>query len=572
MMHTHTGTPVRLSLLLCLVALASPLFSQNTDAYGGSLQLPCPAGPAPRFYTAKIGARWVFCTPAGNAFWLRAVYHVDVDNTLDDRGIRYRESAAAKYGDSSITWGPYQVRRLRSWGFNATAEFSSVYVQATAQHSAWPGGRQPEPMPFVALLWPSYYALRNSGGYADRPVKELVRATKSSVWRGYRGHSPDLWDPNYKKWLIGSVTRSAGVRQWLSGPNNDYLIGLNVDDMDWLQGFAAGPDFQTAGRGHILPGRQQPHLAWIILIGPPTQTSNPEFGVAYTDTKVYSKAALADFLQARYGVIGALNAAWGSNYTTFGSAGAWGSGSGLLDEDGTRSWIPTDAIGLTGKSARLQRDLDDFLYRHAQKYFSDIKSVLAQYAPGRLYFGPTSLGGWGTPPRRQVLQASRASVDVIGVPPLLLGLPDDQARIDYYATHAGDKPWVSKEAVTANPDSYFYAYPGYDTAVESAVLQRDRGATYEQRLDTILKVRTSAGVLPIAGMKWWEFIDSGTEKSNWGLVTRRDNAYDGVQARRALTTAADGYRRGGEERDYSDFLTAVTRANRAAQATVAAGR
>jgi hypothetical protein len=43
-------------------------------------------------------------------------------------------------------------------------------------------------------------------------------------------------------------------------------------------------------------------------------------------------------LTAKYGTIGALNAAWntGGYYTTFRSAGGWGVGTRLTDEDGFR--------------------------------------------------------------------------------------------------------------------------------------------------------------------------------------------------------------------------------------------
>jgi len=38
-------------------------------------------------------------------------------------------------------------------------------------------------------------------------------------------------------------------------------------------------------------GSEQSHLAWIILVTPPTQMQNTEFAVIYTDTTVYAKQA-----------------------------------------------------------------------------------------------------------------------------------------------------------------------------------------------------------------------------------------------------------------------------------------
>src|SRR2546422_2319781 len=98
-------------------------------------------------------------------------------------------------------------------------------------------------MPFTALAWPACYALFNSGSYAPGPAKELIRATKTTVYTGYRAHSPLVWDPNFKAWLYGFLQNNSLAQQWINGPNNAYFIDLNVDDADFLQGF--GSDFKT---------------------------------------------------------------------------------------------------------------------------------------------------------------------------------------------------------------------------------------------------------------------------------------------------------------------------------------
>jgi hypothetical protein len=51
------------------------------------------------------------------------------------------------------------------------------------------------------------------------------------------------------------------------------------------------------------------------------------------------------------------------------------------------------------------------------------------------------------------------------------------------------------------------------------------------------------------------------EKLNWGLITDRDNAYDGKEAVRRAGTDSAGFRTGGEERDYGDFLSTVRNTN-----------
>ena len=63
---------------------------------------------------------------------------------------------------------------------------------------------------------------------------------------------------------------------------------------------------------------------------------------------------------------------------------------------------------------------------------------------------------------------------------------------------------------------------------------------------------------------FWSWADHGPEKTNWGLVTSRDNAYDGKEATIALGHNRWDYPTGGEKADYGDFLTAITAVNQSA--------
>ena len=381
-MRTKSLWTLAVPLVLVLAGIGR---AQNTtDQYGGTLAQPCPGGPAANFYTQKIGNRWFLCTPAGNAFFFRSIYNVSVSGSVDDRGVSHDTVVRAKYGDNSANWAWQTARRMQAYGFNGTAEYSSLYMQPVATSASWPNSRHPVPMPFTFLIWPSYYALRNAGGYAPGPVKELIQPTKAQYFNGYRAHSPDIWDPNFKAWLDGAMRADYWAQAVLTGPNNQYLLGINIDDADWMRGFGAGADFKTVALGASGGGREQEHLAWIILITPPTQSSSSEFGQTYSNTTVYSKQQMMTFLQTRYGTVQALNSAWGSTYTSFGSAGGWGTGTGLLDEDGRHAWVPADFNKLATGTAAFKQDMDDFLFLHAQKYFADVKSVLAARAPGQI--------------------------------------------------------------------------------------------------------------------------------------------------------------------------------------------
>src|SRR5688572_3464338 len=87
-----------------------------------------------------------------------------------------------------------------------------------------------------------------------------------------------------------------------------------------------------------------PHVGWIAAALPPTRSaSGSRWGVSYADSTVFAKQALKTMLETKYTTIAAMNASWGSNYTSFGSAGGWPKrttgGTGFLDEDGSSAWL-----------------------------------------------------------------------------------------------------------------------------------------------------------------------------------------------------------------------------------------
>lgn len=573
---------------------APPTSTPNTatDAFGGLTAVPCPTAsslgrPAGRFYTAQIANRWHLCTPAGNAFWMNGVYNVDAtDDGTDYQNINLKSLVAAKYANgprpnSMLNWALESVDRLQAWGFNTVAEYGIGWTLPVYQSSDWgtADGTIPVKLPFVAFESPSLYSLTDSGGYAAQPVKNLIAGVKASVYTGYRSQSPDIWDGSWSQWLQVALTKDSTVQQALHGPHSDYLIGINVDDTDNLEGFGAGVDFVTVNQGLAEKGFEQPHLGWIVLVTAPTQTANTTLGVTYSDPVVHSKLALSSWLAARYGnSISALNSAWASNYTTFGSNGGWGAGSGVLDEDGTcpaahglSCWVPTDAFKLTGASPGMLKDLNDFLLFHATHYFSTIKSDLATAAPGVLYLGPTYIGTWGTPARKEILEAAAQSVDVLMLPSIpadCSNCGDAQQRLDFVAQYGGNLPWANWEGYQAKADSYMAPYAAAGDELQT---QAARGQLYAARMKLAVAAADSNGVHHIVGLKWWAMYDSRGEKANWGLITRRDNPYDGTADKAAPGKDTWGYPTGGEEGAYGDFLSSVTAANKAALAAIAGG-
>jgi hypothetical protein len=534
-------------------ALESKQHAIELDAYGGLRGFPAPGGVTGSFRVAKMNTRWVFVTPEGNAFWFRGVAAVAPSTSVDDRGGTYRDRVMAKYGDADLRWGPQQNRRLKAWGFNALGEYANIWTLPWATHDGYGGPWDtrslapfPQPVKLVAVTFPlqaAWYSQMNLFNYARGPVKEIYWALDTH-FTGYRGMFPDIFDPNFDLWVKGRVASS----EYATMAASPWLLGMGSDDADYLTGFGPGPDFDT--------GHTHPHLGYVTLLTPPTQTSNPRHGVTYIDPKVHIKYALQDFLKAKYGTIEALNAAWRSNYTTFGSDGGWPSGRGLLDEDGKGPWVGPDSDRLSKANPTLQVDLDSFLYEIAKRYFSIYRTRIKHFYPNTLYLGPSTIGGWGGPPRRQILEAAGEYVDVIRTT-----YNGDQARLDFIAQHAGDKPLMTWLGAVANSDSAFFRYPARG---QSSVLttQAQRGAYYRSRVvGDFRSVVTATRVKPFVGIQWWEFLDNWSEKANWGLVTLSDNAYDGKEASRTKTNDPWGFPAGAEERDFGDLLSHVRQAN-----------
>jgi hypothetical protein len=214
--------------------------------------------------------------------------------------------------------------------------------------------------------------------------------------------------------------------------------------------------------------------------------------------------------------------------------------------------VGKDPNTLSGESAAMQNDLNLFLVHYVGNYFSTVKSVLAAAAPGVMYLGPTNLGGWGNPARSQILQAASPYVDVLPV-----SMDMDQPRVDFVAQYGGDKPWITWEGRQANPDSYMSPLSSSGDPTQAI-----RGQNFRNMVTSLLNAKdSSTGALHNVGYKWWEYYDNRAESANWGLLTRRDNAYDGAEAAKALGVDSWGFATGGERSNYGDFIDDVTNAN-----------
>lgn len=517
--------------------------SAMLDQYGGVQAVNAPGGGTGFFRVTKItgggGPRWILVDPDGHPFWMLGVFDVDQGASPDAAKIEQR------YGNWQ-TWGVQAARRLKAWGFNTAAEYSSAYVMAVDEFES----RNTEsPIPSVSLVRPAYYALRNQNNYAPQAVKDLMHGLNTAYYKDYAGDTlPDVFDPNFAAYSNGQLAAQTSQAE----ADSPWIIGTAAGDLDDLWGFGAGPDLPTSPPGHA-----SPNIGWIALCTDFQQSSNSKYNETYSDPKVYTKYALAAYLRQKYQNIAALNAAWGSSYTSFGDAGGWGGGTGLLDEDGRHSWVGGDDVSLSGETAAMRADLNGFLEQFADEYFSVVTQAIRKYRPHQLVFGPATMNSWGGVSRAQVLAAAGKYCDIVQASAA------SQAVYDFTLKNAGDKPLVAWTGITANPDSDLAGTAhGGDVATQAI-----RGADYARITQQLFQWAGGAAAGSLAGShnfvgdKWWAWSDSNAEKANWGLVTFLDNAYDGKEDTIAAGKDQWGYATGGEAANYGDFMTAAEKAN-----------
>jgi hypothetical protein len=528
------------ALTLTVAALAA------TDQYGGLLSMSSPNGGTGSFRLEKFGNRWMLVTPEGHGYWYLGVALVSTGNPgADQSGKSYSDYANAKYNGDQNMWASQTKKRLLSWGFNGIGQDSSSLVLSYGTYN-----RQP-----TSPLMPHFNdrpgfamnSMRNVGGYISSPIKNFLVG-----W----GAFPDVFDPGFRAYAfaeMGQNTNSTtgGLQAEVNSP---WVIGYIPDESDELTGFTSSISI---------------HPGWGAVAAVPTQTTGSLFGIPYTysDHTVYTKLAVRDFLKGRYnGDINALNQAWNSAYTTWDSAGSYGAGTGLLDENGKHPWMG-DGNTLSGETPTMQTDLNDFLFQIAKQYFQIVHDAIRSVDQNHLVFSPNNLGSDARP---QILLAAKDYVDAF-MAATQLASADQTINSTPIANiyNLTGKPAISaSHFMEAIPDSSLATfYPNYPIGQPESMAtsfwntQAQRGAAYASYVQALLQLQASDGTNPVLGYHWWALVDDWNQKANFGLVTIRDNAYDGKETNISSCVDAWGYPCGGEVANYGDSISAIKSAN-----------
>jgi hypothetical protein len=319
------------------LAITASVRSQTFDRYGARNDIRC-TNTSRKWRTEKIENRWWICTPDGYALIAQ-----DVDTIIMNDGTS-QKVITSKYG-STAAWSEASLQRLTAWGFNVIGSYAHSILWPASTDNELPldstGSRAHRiKLPYFAYTRPSYYSMTNPfihtwDGKDLRLLPEPVKNIFGSKSPYYASYVPgagvgDYFDPKMRSWMNSDIAQDWTFGYIQHAPYKDYLMGIIGDDSDQMPGFATGPEFPT-----VPPGKNNPSLSLLILSESPVQTANTARGFVYADSTMYTKKGLHDMLAAKYVTVGALNAAWGSNYTTLDSSGSQITGELVGTGDGT---------------------------------------------------------------------------------------------------------------------------------------------------------------------------------------------------------------------------------------------
>ncbi len=246
----------------------------------------------------------------------------------------------------------------------------------------------------------------------------------------------------------------------------------------------------------------------------------------------------------------------------------YGVGTGILDEPAVQtgsgftgtavnSWLGDpyclnnlvdSAIGTciagTVTTAAYRADMDNFLQRYVTQHHAVMKTAFTgavNAVSGHkniMFMGISQCGQVRVPARAAVLAGAAAVNDLMEI-----SADGSTAQLDFVTDHIGNKPYLVWYIVTANASSDMYGYaisPNKPNGATNAsevgsasvwATQALRAARYDIDVKNFWNhCNTSTGNCQFVGLDWWAFLSAGMyEHQNYGLVTWRDNAYDGIE-------------------------------------------
>ncbi len=592
---------------------------QALDAYGGCREIK--GRSTGFFHLEKNDKRWMFYTPEGHGFVPLGIsgMHAQQEqwNGRTKAGTSHRDACLKKYG-SIDAWKKATAERIRGWGFNYTGSFS--YTELNSEGIPYIKTLSltkyaiDERGPVCGNVWhklgnnyhcpdlwhpelPAFMAGRmakEKAAFSD-PLLLFYYPDELDQLQGFADYADHLgWaalvgeervtckasgDPvgsqptfvNYTKLRLLRYLEEKYVdiamlnKAWGTVFGGfDELRSVRRDDASWgrsrdpqRKGF---PGYRVDLDAFVeLVGEQYVKLVKQVVLG---QDQNHLIGFQlYGD---HPRAALLKGM-ARQGHFDFYLADWGPeayaeikrpfmrllypsacNDSPLKFSGTCARVRLCLDDKGEKP-VPADYQALKGDRLFLK------IWDAAEDYWFDLN-----FAGGRLpiYFPnvPVPRDTITTPWHFQVLYTGR----------------DDDGRSWFTVRSASPynfgRAWELKEGIEALQAEGKQAEYRRSTAIPRSNFptQAARGTWWAEQVGQVAKAQAANGEHFLLGAEWWKYMDNGwtywVEQVNWGLVTLRDNAYDGHEA---VRKGADGLLGTWDDEvaDYGDCMTPVRAAN-----------
>jgi hypothetical protein len=463
----------------------------------------------------------------------------------------YASTVLAKYGDSWATWASQQSARMKSLGFNAADWYSYRY------YSNWPTGG----VPYVDSIPSSEYAIRDSGDgtVGAWHAKDALYIPDpsgmkcgSSIFQG--NGTVDPYDP---AWATATTAIMVAFGGGTNGyPSQSHAMAAILDETDSMVCYTEANNVHYS---HVDCG-------YVIAAQNPTVAHSPGWaGGSYTypNHTLYAKRAMSAYLRTKYSRIDALNSAWGTSYTTFGTSDAgglagisdgtyssWGTGTGFLDENGTNIIAesqscggangngPTQGLDAWGKTAQVKLDADAFVAAMAAQYASTLRT--AWLAGCGLTCPPAILpfyDGPYTPDTADIYSATAPYTDIFMVAPYAYSsVGAVQTEVQNIINADGGKPVLYENYLIANPDSFADTACAVSSYQDCQPTQALRGSLWSSLNSSVLRLKNPSGKYAVVGFSHWELYDYASQGNNTGLFTPDDNGYDGSAASTATSS------------------------------------
>jgi len=319
----------KLIIAAFLLLAATACFAQKplTDEYGGIYTVQ--GTPTGYWHAQKLTVnsqvRWVFIDPRGNGAWpITASNFRSASYGADATGKTWPNYWTTKYtgngrlfpsdgfGSTAINrWSYFERENYKLSGFSGTDTFA---YNPTVP--LWAGNPTPT---FTDI--PVGNLARNDGafyitdGFSGQAMRYGTKNIYGPIYATFSGSLiADFFDPGWATWALSVVNNGSGEDSCALDAPCSYILAVFEDQEDQFRGNDVS----------------QPHLGFIAAATAPYMAYdhnsyyNANQTYPDTDLKVWAKWQLQAFLQAKYGTIAALNASWGTGYTTWGiTTRAW---------------------------------------------------------------------------------------------------------------------------------------------------------------------------------------------------------------------------------------------------------